>query len=169
MDLQRDFSHMRSALDEAKKCVHVPTAFNVGCILVSSTSQAVISTGFSREIEGNTHAEQCALSKLDHSGTNIPNEPLVMYTTMEPCSTRLSGNKSCTQRILEFNSREEGEGKAKVTTVVVGTGEPDDFVVCEGEKLLKEAGVEVVWLGKEGEEGKKLMEECLRVARGEKS
>jgi deoxycytidylate deaminase len=56
-----------------------------------------------------------------------------MYTTMEPCSVRLSGNRSCTSRLIE----------AGVACVVVGEGEPSNFVVCEGTKLLRQAGIKV--------------------------
>lgn len=52
---------------------------------------------------------------------------------MEPCSKRLSTNRSCTSRIIE----------AGIKTVYLGVKEPDDFVVCEGIALLKEAGIAV--------------------------
>jgi hypothetical protein len=48
--------------------------------------------------------------------------------------------------------------KAKIKRCFIGVAEPDDFVLCEGAQRLKEAGIEVVWLGG-------LEEECLDVAR----
>lgn len=141
---------MRLALSEAKKCVPSPTAFCVGCVISSpSTKPArVVSTGYSRELPGNTHAEQCALDKLS------PSDPLAgldLYTTMEPCSVRLSGNLPCVDRILALP-------KGTIKRVFMGVAEPDDFVECKGTRTLKEAGLEVITV-----EG--FMEEALEVAR----
>ena len=52
---------MKMAIEEAEKCGETQTQFNVGCVLVHNGQ--VISTGHSRELPGNTHAEQCALEK----------------------------------------------------------------------------------------------------------
>ena len=52
---------MEMAIEEAEKCGETQTQFNVGCVLVHNGQ--VISTGHSRELPGNTHAEQCALEK----------------------------------------------------------------------------------------------------------
>ena len=59
-----------------------------------------------------------------------------LYTTMEPCSKRLSGNLDCTTRCLS----------AGVSRVVVGVGEPSKFVECEGTRILKENGIEVSYI-----------------------
>jgi tRNA pseudouridine synthase 8/2,5-diamino-6-(5-phospho-D-ribitylamino)-pyrimidin-4(3H)-one deaminase len=125
-------SHLRLALSEAQKCVPTPTAYCVGAVLVGSDGR-VLSTGYSRELPGNTHAEQCALDKL------LPLAPLdgsVLYTTMEPCSERLSGNKPCLFRILEAGG---------IGTVYVGVKEPATFVKENiAEKVLGERGVSYV-------------------------
>lgn len=57
-----------------------------------------------------------------------------MFTSMEPCSTRLSGKLSCTHRCIS----------AKIGRVVLAIKEPDTFVVCEGVRLLEEAGITVL-------------------------
>jgi pyrimidine deaminase RibD-like protein len=61
---------MKVALDEAEKCIPTPTAFCVGCVIVvpirSATGveeKVILSTGYSRELVGNTHAEANALAK----------------------------------------------------------------------------------------------------------
>ena len=74
-----------------------------------------------------------------------------VYTTMEPCSVRLSGGAPCADALIA----------AKVPRCFIGVGEPDDFVVCVGAQKLKDAGVEVIWL-------KGLENECLNVARCER-
>jgi pyrimidine deaminase RibD-like protein len=105
---------MNLALTEAKKCAPTSTAFCVGAILTTASGD-IISTGYSREHPGNTHAEQVCLDKLQGS---VP-EGAVLYTTMEPCSERLSGNKPCTNRILE---------NGNIRTVYVGVVETGTFV-----------------------------------------
>ncbi|GAA5911745.1 hypothetical protein JCM8208_005586 [Rhodotorula glutinis] len=170
---------MRLALAEARKSVHTPTAFCVGAVVVSAPHHPtrpldVLATGYSRELEGNTHAEQCALDKValsaspprapsstsTISSSSSPLDSLLdgasIYTTMEPCSTRLSGNTPCVQRVLA----------SPIQRVYVGVLEPSDFVECEGVRLLREAGREVFVVVDPEDPG--LGDECLRVARGEK-
>lgn len=61
----------------------------------------------------------------------------MLYTTMEPCSERLSGNLPCVDRIIAT------EGKIK--TVYVGAKEPDIFVkVNVGLQKLRDAGIEYI-------------------------
>jgi pyrimidine deaminase RibD-like protein len=131
---------MDLALREAAKCKPTPSAFCVGAVIVKSTSPShpePLSAGYSRELEGNTHAEQCAIDKLvAEKGEASAKEALHgadMYTTMEPCSVRLSGNKPCTDRILEYG----------IARVYLGTMEPDEFVKCEGVRILQDKGVQV--------------------------
>lgn len=144
---------LRLALEEAKKCEPTPTAFCVGCVITSSSGadkETILSTGYSRELSGNTHAEANALAKL-HSSSESANEVLrnaSVYTTMEPCSIRTSGLAPCADALIA----------AKVKRCFIGVGEPADFVTCEGATKLKDAGIEVIWL-----DG--LESECLEVAR----
>ncbi|KAJ7063370.1 cytidine deaminase-like protein [Mycena amicta] len=159
---------MQAALTEARKCEPVPTAFSVGCVIAirwpdDNSRPTIISTGYSRELPGNTHAEANALDKLtrltpDAVAALFPDQSppklsdilsrLDVYTTMEPCSIRTSGLSPCADALIA----------AKIRRCVIGTGEPDDFVKCEGAQRLRDAGVELVWF-----DG--LQEECLAVAR----
>lgn len=139
---------MLLALEEAKKCGETQTQFNVGAVLLLNGE--VLSTGHSRELPGNTHAEQCALEKYfkKHNVSDVP-EGTVIYTTMEPCSLRLSGNLPCVDRILA----------TCIKTCFVGVVEPDTFVANNtGRQKLEAAGVEYVHVP--GFE-----EESLRVAK----
>jgi diaminohydroxyphosphoribosylaminopyrimidine deaminase/5-amino-6-(5-phosphoribosylamino)uracil reductase len=57
-----------------------------------------------------------------------------MYTTMEPCSVRLSGKAPCAELLLA----------AGVARVVVAVYEPPTFVAaCTGVQQLRQAGVSV--------------------------
>ncbi|KAF7778674.1 hypothetical protein Agabi119p4_3019 [Agaricus bisporus var. burnettii] len=158
------------AIDEARKCQPTPTAFCVGCVItvkwpLTSTDTILLSSGYSRELIGNTHAEANALSKARNLTKNqlqslfpaaSPAELSIddilshsdIYTTLEPCSVRTSGLAPCAKAIIA----------AKLSRCFIGVGEPDDFVKCEGAQMLKDAGIEVVWL--KGHEN-----ECLTVAR----
>ena len=108
----------------------------------------VVATGYSRELGEKTHAEEVVLLKYNKlktpsdsiDSTAIPHAfpPLagrfILYTTMEPCSERLSGRTACTTHCLVSH----------VQRVVVGVEEPKVFIGnCQGMKLLAEAGVEV--------------------------
>lgn len=189
---QRDIYYLRKAIDLARRCVQSKTAYNVGAVLLDAQNNE-LSTGFSRELPGNTHAEECCLLKLSPplpskmlvksplaltapqaapqtapqtapqaasqtapqaapqaapQTTALTNGQLEMawlkraqggtiYTTMEPCSLRLSGKRSCTAWLIE----------AGVARVVMGLREPDVFVDrCLGEELLAKAGIQVDFL-----------------------
>lgn len=129
------------ALHFAKKAPRKPTNYCVGAVLMSpSREHPVLSTGYSLELPGNTHAEQCCLEKFA-SSKGIPVEELpsvlpndsVIYTTMEPCVKRLSGNKPCVQRIIEAQN---------IKKVIVGIKEPEKFVSGNNAlKILEKAGI----------------------------
>ncbi|CDR39879.1 CYFA0S04e00144g1_1 [Cyberlindnera fabianii] len=130
--LETHTKYMELALDEAKKCGPTETAFSVGALLVKDGE--ILSTGYSRELPGNTHAEQCALDKYFENHNELP-KGTVCYTTMEPCSLRLSGNLPCVDRIL----------KTDIKAVFVGVVEPDTFVKNNvGLEKLREKGVEYI-------------------------
>ena len=139
-----DVDFMRAAADASLKCEPSAGAYSVGAALVSPDGR-IFALGYSRELPGNTHAEECALIK---SRISLP-EPsastgmgehsseifkgFTMYSTMEPCSIRLSGKTPCTSLLIA----------AGITRVVIGVSEPPNFVRCEGESLLLAAGIRV--------------------------
>ncbi|OAX41961.1 diaminohydroxyphosphoribosylamino-pyrimidine deaminase [Rhizopogon vinicolor AM-OR11-026] len=160
---------LRQALEQTAFCEPVQTAFCVGCVLVAylpDSNPIVLSTGFSRELPGNTHAEANALAKvqilsslqLQSLVSPWPGEaaPVIedllhhvdVYTTLEPCSVRTSGLPSCADALI----------RARIRRCIIGVREPDDFVKCEGAQKMKDAGIEVIWYGG-------LEQECLDAAR----
>lgn len=139
--------YMELAIDQARKCGETHTQFSVGAVLVLEGE--ILETGYSRELSGNEHAEQCALEKFyaKFGKRELP-EGTELYTTMEPCSFRLSGNQSCVNRILNTG----------IKTCFVGILEPDTFVMNNtGREQLKAGGVEYIHIS--GYE-----EECLKIA-----
>jgi len=160
---------MHLAIEQAQLSAPVPSGYCVGAVLVQETHQhltsteipvadrfKVLATGYSRELPGNTHAEECCLLKLaeaegqeselllndplladlEKKNRNTrPRTELIMYSTMEPCSTRLSGNRSCSERLIESGVRR----------VYVGVREPDHFVkTVVGVENMVQHGIQVV-------------------------
>ncbi|KAL2075745.1 hypothetical protein VTL71DRAFT_688 [Oculimacula yallundae] len=149
--------YMRDALELARKSPLKPTNYRVGAILLDPKTNTALATGFTLECEGNTHAEQSCFIKLaethkvaEDALAEILPEGTVLYTTVEPCFKRLSGNLPCVERILRLGNA--------IKTVYVGVKEPEKFVGQNtGRKQLEDAGIEVVLV--EGME-----EEILEVA-----
>lgn len=144
--------YLNLALDEARKSPPKPTNFRVGCVLVSfenPSAPRIISTGFTLELHGNTHAEQCALSKLatSHSVAETslpdiltPSAQVWLYTSLEPCGKRLSGILSCVQRIIATRASDPQGGIRKV---IFGAKEPGTFVKdSQSCRVLTEAGID---------------------------
>ncbi|KAF2706294.1 cytidine deaminase-like protein [Pleomassaria siparia CBS 279.74] len=142
-------TYMRLALDQAQESPPKPTNYRVGALLVDCSTGAILNRGYTLELEGNTHAEQCCLSKYA-SVHDVPEETVgdvlpantVLYTTMEPCNLRLSGNLPCVDRILRCKTKDGGQAIKKV---YIGVQEPEKFVgENQGRRKLEEHGVEVV-------------------------
>lgn len=103
-------------------------------------TDTILSTGYTLELPGNTHAEQCCLAKyaaqrgVDEGsiGRFLPPPELlqgctaagagargegekggsvILYVTMEPCGYRLSGNMPCVRRIGETRVAAAADGK----------------------------------------------------------
>ena len=141
-------AYMEYALAQARLSPPTSTKFCVGAVLVDADANTVLSTGYSTELPpgslgdpGSTHAEQCCFIKVAQKH-NLPEERIgevlpgntVLYTTMEPCDKRLSGNRTCVERILRLG------GAIKV--VYVGIREPEVFVGENvGMRKLRDAGV----------------------------
>lgn len=171
--------YLSQCLSLATKSPPKPTNFRVGAILLlrrypsisngASTEDKILSTGYTLELKGNTHAEQCCLSKLashhgvpeDQVGGILERERgddagsrIELYVTMEPCGKRLSGNVPCAERIADTRR----DGKQGIDRVFFGVKEPGTFVgESVGCKMLDAAGVQ--WTLIEGME-----DEILKVA-----
>lgn len=143
---------MEYALQQAERSPLRPTNFRVGAVLLDAGTNTIIATGYSLELPGNTHAEQTCFMKVGEKH-NLPEEKIseklpentVLYTTMEPCNKRLSGNITCVERILWLGNA--------IKAVYFGIKEPEKFV---GENLgrakLEKAGIKVEQVNVEGME-----------------
>ena len=92
----------------------------------------MLAEGWSRPQDPHDHAEEAAILALGPHWAAPPGTTL--YSSMEPCSTRASRPRSCTQLILA----------AGISRVVFAWREPTLFVEGRGAELLAAAGVEVV-------------------------
>lgn len=148
---------MQDALEEAKQSPPKPSNFCVGALLVDLETGEVLSRGYTLEVEGNTHAEQCCLIKLAQAH-GLPEERVgevlppntAIYTTMEPCNMRLSGSLPCVDRIIRTKSK---DGTTAIKKVFLGVKEPEKFVgENKGRAKLEEHGIDCVHVpGLEGE------------------
>ena len=145
--------YMEYAIEQARLSPPELTKFCVGAVLVDVDKNEILATGYSKELPeptptdpGSTHAEQCCFIKVAQKHS-LPEERIgevlpkntVLYTTMEPCNKRLSGNRTCVERILRLN------GAIKV--VYVGIKEPEKFIGENvGRKRLEDAGVVVTFV-----------------------
>ncbi|KAK2003460.1 cytidine deaminase-like protein [Colletotrichum falcatum] len=145
-------AYLKYALSLAERSPPKPTNYRVGAVLVNLANNSVVSTGYTLELTGNTHAEQCCFIKLaeqygiaEEELGSVIKTPLVLYTTMEPCSVRLSGNLPCTKRILQL--------RPLIKAVYVGVQEPEKFVKDNtGRGAIESAGINFVHVkGLEGE------------------
>lgn len=115
--------------------------------MVDTDTNKILAHGYTLELEGNTHAEQCCLIKLsqahrvsEDSLAQVLPQNLALYTTVEPCSKRLSGNLPCAERILRL--------AGTIKTVYVGVMEPKKFVADNtGREALEMAGIQFVHVG----------------------
>lgn len=150
-------AYIQKCISLAEQSPPRPTNFRVGALLLSrkdddltGSNDQILSTGYTMELAGNTHAEQCCFANFasvhnvpeDQVASVLPAEPgrkLIMYVTMEPCGKRLSGNAPCAQRI----ARTREGGRPGIHKVYFGVKEPETFVgESEGCRMLSEAGIE---------------------------
>ncbi|HKT02615.1 MAG TPA: dCMP deaminase [Rugosimonospora sp.] len=124
-----DRQWLRAAIELSRQCPPSRTAYCVGAIVVDPYGRE-LARGYSREGDPQIHAEESALGKL----STVDIRGATVYSSMEPCSARLSRSRTCTGLIVE----------AGVRRVVFALREPPLFVECHGVELLEQAGVEVV-------------------------
>jgi pyrimidine deaminase RibD-like protein len=136
MSAGNDCALLREAIALSRSAPRSTTAFSVGCV-IAAPDGAVLATGFSRERGPQYHAEHVAIEKALESRADLTGATL--YTSLEPCSVRGSGLRSCAARILD----------TRIPRVVFAMREPSVFVEGHGAEVLAEHGVAVVELADE--------------------
>ena len=124
-----DLIYLRQAIEVSRNCTPSATSYCVGAVI--RTADGRIFTGYTHETSPTHHAEQEALLKALAAAADL--RGATIYASMEPCSTRKSEPKSCTQLILEHG----------LSRVVFACYEPDCFVCCQGAATLRAHHVDV--------------------------
>lgn len=131
---------LREALRVAENCKDIEW-YGVGCVIADSQG-TIVSTGYTGELleDGKMrHAEDVAISKAVESRYCLTSNGITLYSTLEPCSVRASGKTPCCQHII----------RCGIKNVIYGAKEPYNEtlgIVCDGDHVLKSAGVEVLYL-----------------------
>lgn len=158
---------MRKCITLSRISLPVGSAFCVGCVIVNPANGKILTSGFSREslpslkisAASNYHAEQMGLAKLNQLDATVQADHLVLYTTMQPCTRRLSGNLSCVDNIICQNQQHP---RGRITRVVFGVTEPGTFVQNEdGVQRLADQGIQVSWLYSGGKKYADMRRQCL--------
>ena len=131
--MKDEYYWLQKAHDLAKRCTPIETAFCVGAILVDE-NDSIIAESYSRDIAPRIHAEESAIKKAVTKHANLDNARL--FCSLEPCGERLSGKKTCVQRIID----------AGIRKVYFSEYEPSTFVEGTGYEQLKAAGITVTYL-----------------------
>ncbi len=122
-----DRALLLEAVALADRCPPSAT-FRVGALVVDAHG-VILAAGWSGRRHLHDHAEESALADL----AGVALSGATVYSSLEPCSSRASRPRSCTRLILDSG----------VTRVVYAWREPQLFVECVGDELLRAGGVEV--------------------------
>jgi diaminohydroxyphosphoribosylaminopyrimidine deaminase/5-amino-6-(5-phosphoribosylamino)uracil reductase len=123
---------MQRAIELSRLCPPAEKAYSVGAVIVAADGSQM-SCGFSRETDSRIHAEESALAKIDAADPRL--RTATTYSTLEPCSERLSQRPTCVELILASG----------IPRIVIAWREPSLFVNdCIGVELLVAAGRTVV-------------------------
>lgn len=98
---------------------------SVGCVILNKKSQ-IVGRGYTGR-GGRPHAETMALLQAGYEA-----EGGTAYVTLEPCA-HYGQTPPCAETLI----------KAKISRVVVATGDPDERVSGKGIAILKAAGIDV--------------------------
>ncbi|WP_430791839.1 dCMP deaminase [Actinoplanes sp. G11-F43] len=128
---QDDHAWLTEAIRVSRLAPPVPDRYAVGAVVVDHHGRA-LATGYTGEGHPHFHAEEAALVKL--TGQDLSRT--VLYTSLEPCTTRASRPLTCTRLLLD----------AGIRRVVLAWREPLLFADCDGVETLRRHGVEVAEL-----------------------
>lgn len=122
---------LTAAVRLSRSCPPSTTAYSVGALVVSAEGR-VLGEGYSRRDDPHDHAEEVALRGIDLRDPRLAGA--TVYTSLEPCSSRASRSRSCTELILS----------TAIPRVVLAWREPSLFVDCVGAERLIAAGRTVI-------------------------
>jgi diaminohydroxyphosphoribosylaminopyrimidine deaminase / 5-amino-6-(5-phosphoribosylamino)uracil reductase len=136
-DADADRRRLEYAIELSRRAPPLVTAFSVGAVLVAADG-SVLATGFSRELDPISHAEEAVLAKLGLPGAAgaVDSGRLAgatLYSSLEPCGVRASRPVPCADLIIASGIRR----------VVIAWLEPPILAPGGGAARLHAAGVRV--------------------------
>ncbi len=131
-DADEDRKMMERAIEVSRLSPPADTCYRVGAVIVTAKGEVI--DGYTHETSPTHHAEQAAISKALKQGLNL--RGATIYSSIEPCSKRVSEPKSCSELIIEH-------GFARI---IFALYEPSVFVCCQGANNLRKAGITVEYL-----------------------
>lgn len=132
-----EVKHMKAAIAAARKSVPEDDGRihpKVGVTIVTVRGDVV--TSFRGELGNGDHAEYTALEKKLQSETLTG---AVVYTTLEPCTSRNHPKVPCADRLID----------RKVERVFVGMLDPNPIISGKGVQRLREANIDVAMFPKD--------------------
>jgi riboflavin-specific deaminase-like protein len=127
-----DYRRMARAVENSLKSPASGDRYRVGAVIVTADGSEF--DGYTGETAPSNHAEEEALNKAVAAGAEL--HGATIYASMEPCSSRVSHPRSCSELIMAH----------RFTRVVYALREPDRFTHGTGVETLTTAGVEVAEL-----------------------
>ncbi|MFI3289911.1 MAG: dihydrofolate reductase family protein [Rikenellaceae bacterium] len=122
--------NMKRVIEISRLSPPKQSCYRVGALI--ETLKGEIFEGYTLETAPTHHAEQAAMHKAILAGADLIGATI--YASMEPCSSRSSEPKSCSELILDH----------KMKRVLFALYEPSHFVECHGAENLRRAGVDVI-------------------------
>ncbi len=146
--MAQDRQLLFEAIELSRKCVPSPTAYCVGAVVITADGSKF--TGYTHETGPAKHAEEEAIAKAEAVGAQL--HGAAIYSSMEPCTHRVSKPISCSRLIIEKG----------FSRVVYALAEPPELAQCQGYQMLSEAGLEVVHVPELGAEVRRINAHILK-------
>ncbi|WP_018801363.1 deaminase [Salinispora arenicola] len=124
------------AIELSRGSSPVGTAYSVGAIIVAAAGDH-LTEGYSRDTDAHTHAEESAVAKVERLAPHPDLTGATLYSSMEPCTSRKSRPRTCTELILA----------AGIRRVVYALREPPLLAECHGTEVLRSSGIDVIEIG----------------------